>query len=137
MLIAINADNIHIGDVIRTTSGISGKVIGRRGFRVEKNKLEFRLDCMGDEPVYLGTLEIVELCHRPWPEGKSSRDMLGEIESLAVQVSNQISHPLNGELFGELHEALDAYRLGKPEQETRPRKPVRSSADLTRDWLDS
>lgn len=66
-----NADCIRLGDTIRTTSGIVGTVRARLGFRSHLNKLEFRLDCMSDEPVYLRTLEIVELLHRPRPEGKT------------------------------------------------------------------
>lgn len=55
--------------------------------------------------------------HRPWPKGKTEKQMLGRVAVAAGVVSGRVQFcgPEDiREAIVELHEALDAYELGKP-----------------------
>ncbi len=68
--------------------------------------------------------ELIGLCYRPWPEGKTAQQMRDEIWRHAQRLASlmdgggHIEDHLSGVdvIIGQLREAMDAYELGKPEK---------------------
>lgn len=90
-MIAINGEDIRFGDVIRTSDGVRGRVIECRGYKRALNKLEFLLDSMRAEPQRIGVLEIVELCHRPRPQGVPTSELFMEVGRAAQKFTTELS----------------------------------------------
>ena len=125
MLIGINAEDLRVGDVVRTTSGVSGTVVKCLGFQQQLNMMAFHLDCMGDQVLLLRVLEIVELLYRPRQEGRTEQDMLDEIFALASSFPGRMwpmseeSRRALGERLSRLREGIETYELGKPKKPQR------------------
>jgi len=63
---------------------------------------------------------IIGLLHRPWPEGKTEKDMLNEVVELALGICLPYPDPQDIAL-DKLHKASEEYELGKPLEE-KPRR---------------
>jgi len=73
------------------------------------------------------TLLADQLCillHRPWPEGKTEQDMLEEVISHAASlVAVQDLPELFSRALDELHNAIDAFKLGLPFDSAQGKPP--------------
>lgn len=118
MIRGINAEDLEVGDAIRTSLGICGTVLGCLGYQHREQKLAFRLDSMSDI-VYLRVLEIVELRRRP--SSIRELDALGRIYRLAEMLGRIEVRPYKREAEGcsiqNLRNAIDVWELMKSERD--------------------
>ena len=122
---AIRFNEVKVGDVVcGETEDIRGEVL-RVFHDTELGWLRIVLVCKHLR-LYGRPEEIIGLVRRPGPEGKTEDQMLGGVVVLAGSLVGQREHCDQASVLiglDKLHDAIEAYKLGKPIDDAQGKKP--------------
>lgn len=124
MLKSIPFRDVRVGDVVCVQEGVKLKVVDiGEGSNDAPADVQLHMEGGGVRCGYPD--ELIGLCYRPYPEGKTAQQMRDEIWRHAQRLASlmdgggHIEVHLSGVdvIIGQLREAMDAYELGKSEKE--------------------